>query len=91
MVKTNQEADKDYVIPDFIPYLENAVKEALKPASVYNYDGLIIGYVGKSPSHMMEEEKTNFFLYKIPSLILSKLGWNNIRIKHLHWKESHKI
>ena len=48
MVKTNQEADKDYVIPDFIPYLENAVKEALKPASVYNYDGLIIGYVGKS-------------------------------------------
>lgn len=79
MVKTNQEADKDYVIPDFIPYLENAVKEALKPASVYNYDGLIIGYVGKSPSHMMEEEKNEL-------LSIQNTFFNPIKT----WMEQHK-
>ena len=79
MVKTNQEADENYVVPDFIPYLEDAVKEALKPASVYNYDGLIIGYIGKSPSHMMEEEKNE--LLSIQNAFFSPIKT---------WMEQHK-
>lgn len=57
MVKVNLEADENYEAPDFLSYVKTSVKEALQPANNYNYDGLIIGYIGKSPSHMMDEEK----------------------------------
>lgn len=45
---------------DFISYLTDSLQHALKLPDQYNYDGIIVGYKGKSTLHMTPEEKEEY-------------------------------
>lgn len=64
MVKAELEKNPAYAAPDFLPYLKDAVKKALTPSDTYNYDGIILGYQGKSTLHMTDAEKALYTSYQ---------------------------
>lgn len=50
--------------PTFVEELAGKAESILKVINKYNYDGLLIGYKGKSILHMTEKEKTEFLSYQ---------------------------
>lgn len=60
LVKAETAKDAAYVAPNFEAYLKEATVNALKLQSTYNYDGIIVGYKGKSMLHMTAAEKEQY-------------------------------
>jgi len=56
-----QEGENKVSAPkDFVSYLADTMQYVLKLAGKYNYDGISIGYNGKSILHMTEKEKEEY-------------------------------
>lgn len=51
-------------IPDFMNVLTHEVESTLAMVSKYNYDGIVVGYKGKSSIHMTDDEKAAFTAYQ---------------------------
>lgn len=49
-----------YPTIDFNDYLTDSLQELIKLDSQYNYDGIIIGYLGKGTTHMFPNEKLEY-------------------------------
>ncbi|EGJ71269.1 putative lipoprotein [Bacteroides coprosuis DSM 18011] len=55
-----EEIEKDFIIPEFEDFLTEALQDQIKIANKYNYDGIIVGYVGKGTLHMFPDEKKKY-------------------------------
>lgn len=64
MVKENLEQNENYTAPPFTDYLKSSVETELTPVNTYQYDGIIVGYNGKSTLHMTDEEKALYLSYQ---------------------------
>ena len=54
------EAEAEPIAQDFLSYMVDTLQHALSIADKYDYDGISIGYVGKSILHMTEAEKDEY-------------------------------
>jgi hypothetical protein len=50
--------EAELALGDYASYLTDTVKKLLLLSSIYNYDGMIVGYTGKNLTHLTEDEKT---------------------------------
>lgn len=57
---TENEEEAEPKAQDFLSYMVDTLQYALSIADKYDYDGISIGYVGKSILHMTEAEKNEY-------------------------------
>ncbi|MDR1884204.1 MAG: glycoside hydrolase family 18 [Prevotella sp.] len=77
MVAESQESGEGTPVPkDFISYLVDTLQYTLKLVDKYNYDGISIGYNGKSSLHMTEQEKKEYISNET-AYIGIVTGWMN--------------
>ena len=55
-IQMNKDADEEPVADDFIGFLADSLEHSLSLVSTYGYDGICIGYQGKSQMHMRPSE-----------------------------------
>lgn len=62
MVKAIEESESETTeeTKDFISYLVDTLQYTLKLVDKYNYDGIAVGYNGKSTIHMTDKEKEEY-------------------------------
>lgn len=61
----------------FIPFLSESIKKQLKIAEKYNYDGILVNYIGKRSLHMSDDERRIY--EKCQNLFFSTImNWQNL-------------
>lgn len=77
MIAELQQSGEEMPDPkDFISYLVDTLQHTLKLVDKYNYDGISIGYNGKSPLHMTDKEKAEYISNET-AYIGIVTGWMN--------------